>query len=69
MVSEKNIKRNKDMFFNMQPNKLCSDCWRYASFKEDCHFHWQGKRECSRYLEHENAEERFKTIIDSTFLF
>lgn len=56
------------MFFKMS-NELCTDCWRYASFKEDCHFHWQGKRECSKYVEHENAEESFKTIIDSTYLF
>lgn len=55
------------MFFNM-PNELCKDCWRYASFKEDCNFHWEGKQECSRHMEHETAEEKFKTVIDSSII-
>ena len=56
------------MFFNM-PNELCKECWRYQSFKEDCHFHWEGKQECTKFMEHEQDEEKFKTMIDSTFLF
>lgn len=50
-------------------NKLCKDCWIWQQFKEDCYFHWKGKRECTRFVKHQFDTEQFKTIIDREYLF
>lgn len=50
-------------------NELCTDCWRYQTFKDKCHFFWEDKRECSKWISHEADEEQYKTIIDSTIRF
>ncbi|MBR9691126.1 hypothetical protein GOV08_05585 [Candidatus Woesearchaeota archaeon] len=50
-------------------NNLCIPCWRWGQFKTDCHFHWEGKRECSRFLEHQLDVEKYMTIVDSSYLF
>jgi len=44
---------------------VCRDCWRYKQFKEDCHFFWENKSECSKFLEHQMAEEKYmrKSLI------
>lgn len=50
-------------------NELCNNCWRWQTFKDDCHFHWEGKRECSRHIDHQLDQERYKTVIDTAYLF
>lgn len=50
-------------------NELCKECWRYETFKEKCHFYWEEKRECSRWISHETDEEKYKSIIENKFLF
>jgi len=45
---------------------VCSSCWRYKQFKDNCHFFWENKSECSKFLEHQLAEEKYarKGIVE-----
>lgn len=39
---------------------VCKDCWRYQQFKEGCDFFWENKSECSKFMNHQMDEERYK---------
>ncbi len=38
---------------------VCSNCWRFSAFKHECIYFWENKSECSKFLSHQNDEERY----------
>lgn len=45
-----------------EDNELCRGCWKWRTFKEKCNFYWQRKKECFRWQEHPDAEEKHKSV-------
>ena len=39
---------------------VCKDCWRYSQFKNECNFFWENKSECSKFMNHQMDEERYR---------
>ena len=43
--------------------ELCKECWRYKTFKKDCHYFWEEKIECSMFMDNELSQPRYETRI------
>lgn len=39
---------------------VCSNCWRYSAFKDECMYFWENKNECSKFLRHQYDEEQYE---------